>query len=85
MDHLHRIEYHRRRPDGALDLEHVEEVTDHGWYIRKGEEWRCRYTVECAHDFMARAGTKAGLYAISVWRGEERVCTVAVDWRPLKG
>lgn len=85
MDHLHRIEYHRRLPDGALDLEHTEEVTDHGWYIRKGEAWRRRYTVECAVDFMARASSRAGLYAVSVWRGEERVCTVAVDWRPLKG
>ncbi|GAB2828073.1 hypothetical protein [Lentzea nigeriaca] len=85
MDHLHRIEYHRRRPDGALDLEHVEEVTDLGWYIRKGDERRCRYTIECARDFMARAGTKEGLCAISVWRDKERVCTVAVDWRPLKG
>ncbi|MDT7786417.1 MAG: hypothetical protein QOF58_4836 [Pseudonocardiales bacterium] len=38
MDHFHRIEYHRRLPSGALDLERVEEVVDHGWYIRKGEE-----------------------------------------------
>jgi len=85
MDHLHRIEYHRRRPDGVLVLEHTEEVVDHGWYIRKGDDWRRRYTVECAHDFMSRAGTKPGTYAISVWRSDFRVCTVGIEWRPSKG
>jgi hypothetical protein len=39
------------------------------------------YTVECAQDVMARAG----LHAMSVWLGEKRVCTVAMEWRPLKG
>ncbi|MEV6241765.1 hypothetical protein [Lentzea sp. NPDC051838] len=85
MDHFHRIEYRRRLSDGALDLEHVEEVQDHGWYIRKGEEWRRRYTIECAYDFLSRTETKAGTFAVSVWRDEARVCTVGLDWRPLKG
>jgi hypothetical protein len=84
MDHFHRIEYHRRLPDGAMVLEHTEEVVDHGWYIRKGDDWRRRYTLECACDFMSRAGTKPGLYAISVWRGADRVCTTTVRWHPLK-
>ena len=84
MDHFHRIEYHRRRPDGALDLELVEEVQDHGWYIRKGDEWRRRYTFECAYDFLGRTETKAGTFAITVWRHEVRVCTVGLEWRPLK-
>ncbi|MFD4641543.1 hypothetical protein ACFWN2_29830 [Lentzea sp. NPDC058436] len=85
MDHLHRIEYHRRQSGGALDLDHVEEVLDHGWYIKKGEEWRRRYTLECAVDFLARTETKAGTYAITVWRNDIRVCTVGMEWRPSKG
>lgn len=85
MDHLHRIEYHRRLPGGAMTLEHTEQVVDHGWYIRKGDEWRERYTRECAYDFLARAGSRVGRYAISVWRGEDRICTVAVDWLPPNG
>jgi hypothetical protein len=85
MDHFHRIEYRRRRPDGALDLEQVEEVVDHGWYIRKGEEWRRRYTLECAYDFLHRTETKAGTFAISVWRDEARVCTVGLEWLPTNG
>ncbi|MFD5824022.1 hypothetical protein [Lentzea sp. NPDC060358] len=85
MDHFHRIEYHRRKPGGALHLELVEEVVDHGWYIRKGDEWRRRYTLECAYDFLTRTETKAGVFAISVWRGEARVCTVAMEWSPTKG
>lgn len=85
MDHLHRIEYHRRLPGGALDLARVEEVADHGWYIKKGDEWRRHYTLECAVDFLARTGTKAGTYAITVWREDVRVCTVGMEWRPSKG
>ena len=85
MDHFHRIEYHRRSPSGAMDLEQVEEVVDHGWYIRKGQEWRRRYTLECACDFLERTETKAGTFAITVWRHETRVCTVGLEWRPLKG
>ncbi|HUQ58507.1 hypothetical protein [Lentzea sp.] len=85
MDHFHRIEYRRRKPGGALDLELVEEVVDHGWYIKKGEEWRRRYTLECAYDFLARTETKAGTFAISVWRDGDRVCTVGMEWNPTKG
>lgn len=85
MDHLHRIEYHRRKPGGALDLELVEEVADHGWYIRKGEEWRRRYTLECACDFLSRTETKAGTFAVSVWRDGVRVCTIGMEWSPPKG
>lgn len=85
MDHLHRIEYHRRMPDGALDLEQVEEVQDHGWYIRKGDEWRRQYTLECALDFLQRTETRPGTFAVSVWRGEARVCTVGMEWRHTNG
>jgi hypothetical protein len=85
MDHFHRIEYRRRMPDGALDLEQVEEVQDHGWYIKEGEDWRRRYTLECAYDFLSRTETKPGTFAISVWRDGTRVCTVGLKWHATNG
>ena len=78
--YLHRIEYFRRRRSGSLVREHVESADDHGWYIGRGAEWKTRYTVGCAEDFLGRVGAPHGVYSVTVWRGDTKVCTVGLHW-----
>jgi hypothetical protein len=78
--YLHRIEYLRREPNGALTREHEETVQDHGWYLERGDEWKKRYTVGCAEDFLGRVRARPGTYAVVVWREGKRVCTVGFHW-----
>jgi hypothetical protein len=82
MEYVHSIQYHRRGKNGRLTLVYVEMVEDHGWYIRKEDEWKYRYTLACATEYLARVSAMAGTFAITVWRDSTRVCTVGVDWNP---
>jgi hypothetical protein len=82
MEYVHSIQYHRRNRNGRLTLAYVESVTDHGWYIKKEADWKSRYTVACATEYLAKVSAEAGTFAITVWRNAERVCTVGIDWNP---
>lgn len=84
MEYVHEIRYHRRDRNGRLTLDHTEVVTDHGWYITKGDEWKARYTVACATEFLTKTAAAPGTFAVSVWRDATRVCTVGLDWNPPK-
>ncbi|SDG85376.1 hypothetical protein SAMN05216553_112107 [Lentzea fradiae] len=84
MEYVHSIRYHRRSQNGRLTLAYTEIVTDHGWYIRKEDDWKSRYTTACATEYLTRVAAEAGTFAVSVWRGETRVCTVGLDWNPSK-
>ncbi|HEX7302475.1 hypothetical protein [Lentzea sp.] len=82
MEYVHSIQYHRRAGNGRLTLAYVEAVQDHGWYIRKEADWKSRYTIACATEYLTRVSADAGTFAITVWRGDDRVCTVGIDWNP---
>lgn len=85
-DYHHRIEYQRRRPGGALVCEHVENVSDHGWYVVRGEAWKAHYTRGCAAEYLTRVRAESGTYVVVVWRADVRVCTTKLDWaRPSRG
>ncbi|HWO58441.1 MAG TPA: hypothetical protein VNO31_00170 [Umezawaea sp.] len=79
-DYDHRIEYKRRQPGGALVCEHVENVSDHGWYVVEGVAWREHYTRGCAAEYLDRVRAKAGTYVVVVWRSDVRVCTTKLTW-----
>jgi hypothetical protein len=82
MEYVHSIQYHRRSQNGRLTLAYVESVTDHGWYITKGADWKSRYTIACATEYLTRVSADAGTFAITVWRDAVRVCTIGIDWNP---
>lgn len=62
-DYLHRIEYRR-----GTEVVHSEVVSDHGWYIKAGEDWRVRYTTACAAEWLH---DKSGSWSVFVWRLNE--------------
>jgi len=79
-DYLHVIEYARRNEP----VKYTEVVSDHGWYINSGEEWRIRYTAGCAQDFLDRRGAAPGEWVVVVWRAgtkqdRDRVCAIRYD------
>lgn len=89
FNYRHRIEYRRVLPDGRQVHEHTEVVDDHGWYVghtgMTSEQWRARYTVVCAEDFLPQVNATAGHWLVSVYRlpsGGDRqfLCAVDVSW-----
>jgi hypothetical protein len=79
-DYLHVIEYARRNEQ----VKYTEVVSDHGWYINSGEEWRIRYTAGCAQDFLDRRGAAPGEWLVVVWRlnatlDRDRLCAIRYD------
>jgi hypothetical protein len=89
FNYRHRIEYRRVTLGGRQVHEHTEVVDDHGWYIgRSGmtrQQWRERYTVACAEDFLPRMRAAAGRWVVSVYRlptnaDDQFVCAVHLTW-----
>lgn len=78
-DYRHLIEYARRNEA----VKYTEEVSDHGWYIKSGAEWRIRYTAGCAQEFLDKAGAGPGEWLVVVWRigdgNRDRVCAIRYD------
>lgn len=76
-DYLHQIEYR-----SGHDLVHSEVVSDHGWYIKTGEDWRVRYTTACAAEWLRG---RPGAWVVIVWRlGEDGsrgdcVCSIKIS------
>jgi hypothetical protein len=63
QNYWHRIEYQRRN-----ELVHSEEVFDHGWYIKIGQEWKVEYTTACAAEYLH---DQPGTWIVIVWRVDE--------------
>jgi hypothetical protein len=79
-DYLHVIEYARRNEP----VKYTEEVSDHGWYINTGPEWRIRYTAGCAQEFLERKGAAPGEWLVVVRRigappDGDPVCAIRYD------
>lgn len=83
-DYIHRVEYRREKSKYERELLYTEFADDHGFnFTRKGvtrKQWREFYTQVCAADYLERQSAPKGRYLISVFRGDECICSVRMPW-----